>query len=126
MSEPVVRIPPVELERLKEEAGHEGTPPQYSHPNVFVREVMWRRLDHLMGLSRAGVRDRVLDFGGGNGVLAPTLSQRYRTVICVDLQPQMLRRVVDRQQLQNVTIREEELSAANLEAGSFDTIIAAD
>ena len=126
MSEPVVRIPPAELERLKQEAGHEGTPPQYSHSNFFVREVMWRRLDHLMALSRAERRDRVLDFGGGNGVLAPTLSRRYRSVTCVDLQPQMLRRVVDGQRLQNVTIREEELSAAKLEEESFDTIIAAD
>src|SRR5262249_47502679 len=75
---------------------------------------------------QASVRDRVLDFGGGNGVLTATLSKRYRTVVCVDLQPQMLRRVVEAKQLRNVTIREEELSAANLEADSFDTIIAAD
>jgi ubiquinone/menaquinone biosynthesis C-methylase UbiE len=126
MPQPVVRIPPVELERLKRELGHEGTPPQYSHPNFFVREVMWRRLDHLMGLSRAQNRDRVLDFGGGNGVLAPTLSKRYREVISVDLQPEMLQRVVQQSQLKNVTIRAEELSAAALQAESFDTVVAAD
>jgi ubiquinone/menaquinone biosynthesis C-methylase UbiE len=126
MPQPVVRIPPTELERLKTEAGHEGTPPQYSHPNFFVREVMWRRLDHLMGLSRATPRDRVLDFGGGNGVLAPTLSKRYREVVSVDLQPEMLRRVVQQNHLKNVTIRQEELSAAALEGSSFDTVVAAD
>ena len=126
MSQPVVRIPPAELERLKLEAGHEGTPPQYSHPNFFVRELVWRRLDHLMGLSRASHRDRVLDFGGGNGVLAPTLSDRYREVVCVDLQPEMLRQVVHQHRLTNVTIRPEELSAAALDTESFDTVIAAD
>jgi len=126
MSHPVVRISPAELEQLKLDAGHEGTPPQYSHPNFFVRELIWRRLDHLMGLSCAGQRDRVLDFGGGNGVLAPTLSKLYREVVCVDLQPQMLRRVVDQHRLTNVTIRAEELSAAALDAESFDTVIAAD
>src|SRR5690242_19466520 len=97
MRAPVVRIPPAELEQLKREAGNEGTPPQYSHPNYFVREMVWKRLDHLMGLSRATSSDRVLDFGGGNGVLAPTLSRRYRQVVCVDLQSEMLRRVVDQQ-----------------------------
>jgi len=126
MRAPVVRIPPAELEQLKREAGHEGTPPQYSHPNFFVREVMWRRLDHLMGLSRASPADRVLDFGGGNGVLAPTLSRRYRQVVCVDLQPEMLRKVVDQQRLANVTIRAEDLFATKLEPESFDTVVAAD
>jgi 2-polyprenyl-3-methyl-5-hydroxy-6-metoxy-1,4-benzoquinol methylase len=87
---------------------------------------MWRRLDHLMGLSRASPPDRVLDFGGGNGVLAPTLSRRYRQVVCVDLQPEMLRKVVDQQRLANVTIRAEDLFAAKLEPESFDTVVAAD
>ena len=126
MPQPVVRISPAELERLKLEVGNEGTPPQYSHPNVFVRELVWRRLDHLMGLSRVSSPDRVLDFGGGNGVLAPTLSKRYRQVICVDLQPEMLQKVVLEHNLTNVTIKSVELSAAGLEPGSFDTVIAAD
>ena len=126
MSARVIRLEAAELERFKRELGHEGTPPQYSHSNFLVRELVWRRLDHLIALSRSDLKERVLDFGGGNGVLAPTLSERYREMVCVDLQPQMLERVVQERQLRNVTIRAEDLFSAKLEAETFDTVIAAD
>lgn len=126
MNARVVRIAPAELEQLKQEAGNEGTPPQYSHSNFFVREMVWRRLDHLLALSKKGDADRVLDFGGGNGVLAPTLSQRYRQVVCVDLHSEMLQRVTQQRRLGNVTIRSEDLLGAKLETETFDTVIAAD
>src|SRR5262249_28908791 len=94
--------------------------------NPLVREVVWTRLDYLMGLSRVSTHDRVLDFGGGNGVLVPTLSKRYREGVCVDLHVEMLRQGGQQPKLPNVTICPVEPSKAGLEPESFDTVIAAD
>src|SRR4051812_34522786 len=90
----VIRIQPAELAALTARLGNQGTPPQYTHRNPLVREVVWRRLEMLLGLSGASGRGRVLDFGGGNGILAPTLSRMYREVVCVDRSPEMAREIV--------------------------------
>jgi 2-polyprenyl-3-methyl-5-hydroxy-6-metoxy-1,4-benzoquinol methylase len=120
------RIARAELAVLTARCGNHGTPPQYTHANPLVREMVWRRLEKLMALSKAPPGRRVLDFGGGNGILTPTLSNLYREVVCVDLHPEMAVEVVRARALENVQVHREELTKLELPAGSFDTIVAAD
>jgi SAM-dependent methyltransferase len=126
MSRRVVRIPRGELAALISRFGNEGTPPQYIHSNPFVRELMWRRLDGLLALSNPPARNRVLDFGGGNGVLVSTLSTMFQEVVCVDRQPEMVREVVQSKRLGNVKILDQDLSSLEIPTGYFDSIVAAD
>ncbi|MDP9035012.1 MAG: class I SAM-dependent methyltransferase [Myxococcota bacterium] len=121
-----VRIDRAELAELIRRSGNHGTPPQYTHHNPLVRELVWRRLETLIGLSKAPARGRVLDFGGGNGILTPTLSNLYADVVCVDLQPEMAQEVARTRNLTNVTIHRYDLSGLALPGRSFDTIVAAD
>jgi len=106
--------------------GHDDTPRVYHDRSVFVRELFWRRLDALLDLSRSPRRERVLDFGGGNGVLGPTLSRLYGEVACVDLRTEMAEEIARSEGLGNVTARAGDIFSLGLPDGHFDTIIAAD
>ena len=44
----------------------------YSDSRWLVRELFWRRLEALIDLLGENPRKRVLDFGGGNGILLGT------------------------------------------------------
>ena len=122
----VVRLEPARVAALAERLGHDDTPRVYHDRSFLVRELFWRRLDALLGLSRAPARNRVLDFGGGNGVLAPTLSRLYREVVCVDLRTEMAEEIARSEQLPNVTARAGDIATLGLPADSFDTVVAAD
>ena len=106
--------------------GHDDTPGVYHDRHVLVRELFWRRLDALLRLSRSPRRDRVLDFGGGNGVLGPTLSRMYREVVCVDLRTEMAEEMARSEDLANVTARAGDIASLGLPDSHFDTIVAAD
>lgn len=114
------------MAELIDRLGSEATPSVYTDRNVLVRELFWRRLEALLGQSRAAARDRVLDFGGGNGVLTPTLSRLYREVVCVDLHTELVEDLVRSNGLANVSVHAGELMSLNLPGGYFDTIVAAD
>ena len=120
----VVRLPRSRMEALVARFGHDDTPRVY-HDRYPVRELFWRRLRALLALSRSP-RDRVLDFGGGNGVLLPTLARRYREVVCVDLRTEMAEEIVRTESLANVDVRPGELASLALPEASFDAIVAAD
>ena len=122
----VIRIAPQRMAELAERFGHEDTPIVYHDRNVLVRELFWRRLDALLALSEVARRERVLDFGGGNGVLLPTLARRYQQVVCVDLHTEMATAITRSMGLANIEVMTGEISAVGLAEGSFDTIIAAD
>jgi 2-polyprenyl-3-methyl-5-hydroxy-6-metoxy-1,4-benzoquinol methylase len=111
---------------LVERLGHEDSPRVYHDGNPLVRELFWRRLGALLALSRAPKRDRVLDFGGGNGVLAPTLARLYREVVCVDLRTEMAEEIARERGLTNVVARPGDLASLALPDASVDTVIAAD
>ena len=114
------------MEELIAQLGHEDTPRVYTDRNVLVRELFWRRLETLLAQSRAAARNRVLDFGGGNGVLTPTLARLYREVVCVDLRTEVVDQLARSEGLTSVSVRAGELASLGLGAGQFDTIIAAD
>lgn len=113
------------MAKLAREHGHADTPIVYHDRQWLVRELFWRSHDSLLDLSRPPSRKRVLDFGGGNGVLLPTLSPRFDEVVCVDLHARMAREVVRLFELPNVEVMEGDIFQLKLPDGHFDTIIAA-
>lgn len=122
----VVRVARSRMEDLIARLGHDDTPRVYTDRNVLVRELFWRRLEALLALSEAPSRDRALDFGGGNGVLTPTLSRLYDEAVCVDLRTEMVEELVRSDRLRNVLVRVGLLAKLGLPEAHFDTIIAAD
>ena len=126
MNARVIRLDRGRMEALIARLGHEDTPRVYTDRNVLVRELFWRRLDALLALSRPQRRDRVLDFGGGNGVLAPTLSRLYREVVCVDLRAEIAEELVRSEGVDNIAVHQSELASLGVPDSHFDTIVAAD
>jgi 2-polyprenyl-3-methyl-5-hydroxy-6-metoxy-1,4-benzoquinol methylase len=113
------------MEALVARLGHDDTPRVYND-TFLVRELFWRRLDALLALSDPPSRERALDFGGGNGVLAPTLSRRYGEVLCVDLRTEMAEAIRSDEKLDNVRPLAGEIASLGLPADHVDTIVAAD
>jgi 2-polyprenyl-3-methyl-5-hydroxy-6-metoxy-1,4-benzoquinol methylase len=111
---------------LIDRLGHDDTPLVYTDKNPLVRELFWRRLGALLSMSKAVTRERAMDFGGGNGVLTPTLSRLYGEVFVVDLRTEMAEELRERDGLGNVQPSPGDIFALGLPEGSFDTIIAAD
>jgi 2-polyprenyl-3-methyl-5-hydroxy-6-metoxy-1,4-benzoquinol methylase len=121
----VIRLEPSRMEALRARLGHDDTPRVYND-RFLVRELFWRRLDALLALSNPPSRERALDFGGGNGVLVPTLSRLYREVLCVDLRTEMAEEIRRAEALDNVRPLAGEIAALGLPAEHVDTIVAAD
>jgi len=115
---------PLALYRDLTPAGDERTD-LYRSANPFMREVFWSRLRTLYGFIRAErTRRSCLDFGGGSGVMLPTLSRTFREVECIDLDARLARRFVQEFQLSNVRICEENvLRPAHR---TYEAIVAAD
>jgi SAM-dependent methyltransferase len=113
------------LSELIARHGYEDTPTVYTDPRLLVRELFWRRLEALLALSRSR-GGRALDFGGGNGVLLPTLARRFDEVTCVDVHAGVARALLERQPLANVAVREGRIESLALPENGFDAIVAAD
>jgi len=113
------------MESLIAERGTSGTPGVYTDRRWLVRELFWRSLDRMLALSRPTRRRRVLDFGGGNGVLLPTLSKMFDEVTCVDLNADIAAEVVKVYGLTNVQIISGDIFGLRLPDDRFDTITAA-
>lgn len=121
-----MRVERSRLAALAARLGHAGTPRVYTDRNPLVRELFWRRLGALLAMSAREPRRRALDFGGGNGVLLPSLSRLYDEVWCVDLRAEMAEELARIEGLLNVRALSAELLALDLPAAHFDTIFAAD
>lgn len=115
---------PMPLYRQLTPPGDERTD-LYRSPNPVIRHIFWSRLRALYSLIReSGLRDSCLDFGGGSGVMLPTLSRAFRDVECIDLEASLARRFVREFLLANVRVREENvLRAADR---TYQAIVAAD
>jgi SAM-dependent methyltransferase len=105
--------------------GTADTPRVYTHRNRLVGELFWRSHDRMLALSQPPKRGRVLDFGGGNGVLLRELSPRFEEVTCIDLNADIAREVVRIYGLGNVQVISDDVFKLGLPDDHFDTVIAA-
>lgn len=105
--------------------GTPDTPRVYTHWNRLVGELFWRSHEGMLALSQSSKQGRVLDFGGGNGVLLRELSKRFDEVVCVDLNADIAREVVRMYKLPNVQVMADDIFALGLPDGHFDMIVAA-
>ena len=107
---------------------HERIPTLYFSGNPAIRRVFWQRLRRVFELARrhGAPHRRVLDFGGGGGVLLPTLSGLFERVASIDLVTTEAARVVAHYGLGNVTLIQGDALAADLDEAPFDAIVAAD
>ena len=119
----VMRIGRDDLERFARDVYVDS--PVYFSSNRLVRYINWKKLDLALSLLLLGKRHRVLDFGCGNGVMLPTLSGIFDTVVGIDLHTTAASRMKHEYGLSNVF-----LVAANgvklpFKDGSFNTVLAA-
>jgi predicted TPR repeat methyltransferase len=121
-----VEIPKAYLADISTES--DRIPTLYYAGNFLVRRVFWQRLYLLNWMinRRAGPRRRCLDFGGGSGIMLPTLAAHFETVTLIDLEAEQARKIVDKYRLDNVEIVEADILQTDLGAGAFDAIVAAD
>ena len=100
----------------------------YCAENVLLREFFWMRLwllVLLMGWFSKG-RKTCLDFGGGSGVLIPSLRTGFDRVSLIDINATHAETLMDLLQIRNVSIVKEDITAFDFPDGSFDAIVAAD
>ena len=115
---------PLPLYRELTPAGDERTD-FYRHSNPLVRRVFWSRLHAITRQIEAScVRGTVLDFGGGSGVMLPTLERFFRSVTCVDLDIDPAVRISSSLGLHRVELRR--ANALARLSGTFDAVVAAD
>lgn len=97
----------------------------YRSDNKVIRWIFWERLRQITRLIKvSGVRGDCLDFGGGTGVLLPTLSAHFCEVCCMDLDARLARLIASEFNLQNVAILESDIAAPAVVR--YEAIIAAD
>ncbi|MBW1672793.1 MAG: methyltransferase domain-containing protein [Deltaproteobacteria bacterium] len=95
-----VRINREDLERFAKNVYVDS--PVYFSPNRLVRYINWKKLDSVLSLLLPQGRHRALDFGCGNGVMLPTLSGIFDTVVGIDLHTSAASRVIHEYGLNNV------------------------
>ncbi len=82
----------------------------------------WSRISHAQRMLAGQRGERALDFGAGLGTMLPFLSQHYRLVDAVDLDPEPTKVMVERMNLANVAVR----SDLPTQPESFEVITALD
>ena len=100
----------------------------YFSKNPVVRKIFWRRLKTLYNLMDHAIhpKDSALDFGGGNGVFLPSLSQLFKHVICIDLDTERASKIAAMLDLKNVKLLSGDLNNQSLLEKPVDVIVAAD
>jgi ubiquinone/menaquinone biosynthesis C-methylase UbiE len=96
----VIRIDREDLKRFA--SGVYVDSPVYFSPNRLVRFINWKKLDSVLSLLISQERHLALDFGCGNGVMLPTLSGIFDTVVGIDLHTSAASRVKREYSLNNV------------------------
>jgi len=100
----------------------------YYAGNFIVRRFFWLRLyllNHLMN-RHVSSENSCLDFGGGSGVMAPTLTARFHQTTLIDINTEEAQKVLDYYCLQNVEIIKENIASMDMKGKTFENIVAAD
>jgi len=121
-----IQIPGKFLAQIAEDSNR--IPRLYYAENWVLRRTFWQRLHVLHRLMRRHLLERGsgLDFGGGSGVMLPTLSAQFRRVTLVDLEATQAILVKKHYALENVEIVERDVSALDFSNSRFDAAVAAD
>lgn len=100
----------------------------YCSDQALLRGFFWLRLRLLTALIRRMKPDRraCLDFGGGSGVFAATLSTGFRRVTLIDQNTEEARDLVRRLGIRNVDLVTANVFDHEFPPGSFDAVTAAD
>lgn len=108
---------------------NDRTPSLYYSGNRFLRNFFWKRLvvvySHLTQLFPQGGYS-ALDFGGGSGVMLPSLSSKFSKVICLDLETHDAVQVCNKYNLANVEVKMVDIRDIDYSQVKFQCIIAAD
>jgi len=96
----VIRIDRNDLERFARDVYVDS--PVYFSSNRLVRFINWKKLDFAVSLLLLEERNGILDFGCGNGVMLPTLSGIFDTVVGIDLHTTAASRMKHEYGLSNV------------------------
>ena len=102
--------------------------PEYYAQVLPVRLVFWQRLwivQRLLARHAPSARS-CLDFGGGGGLLSPTLAASFAEVTLLDLDVREARVVKERRGLANLELVQADATACDLGAERFDAVVAAD
>lgn len=129
MNQTVTKFVEIPKEFLAEIADDSDRIPRlYYAGNPVLRKMFWRRLRVLNWLMDRTVaaRDCCVDFGGGAGVLLPTLARTFKQVTLVDLEARQAGLVKSRYGLSNVEILQADAAALEFGERPFDAAIAAD
>ena len=95
-----VRIKSEDLKRFSQDVYVDS--PVYFSPNRLVRYINWKKLDSVLSLLPQQERRSALDFGCGNGVMLPTLSGIFDTVVGIDIHTSAASRAMHEYSLNNV------------------------
>jgi len=98
--------------------------PVYFSENPLVRFINWKKLDSVLSLIVSRGSDRILDFGSGNGVMLPTLSEEFNTVVGIDLCVTAASRMNKAYGLQNVFLITADGMELPFAEDSFDAVVA--
>ena len=100
----------------------------YQSESFLLREFFWLRLNFLVRLiswTRPNF-ENVLDFGGGSGVMLPTLSRYFSEVHLIDRDTTEASKVVEECSLKNTYLTEVDVENHNYPEKYFYVIVAAD
>lgn len=115
---------PMNLYRQLTPAGDERTD-LYRSFNPVTRWMFWGRLRQLSKLIvKSGIGGSCLDFGGGSGVMLPTLSHHFEVVTCMDLDTRLAHNIKQALALDKVILIEGDVSEPDVV--KYEAIIAAD
>ena len=121
-----IEIPRPYLAQIAEDS--DRIPRLYYASNYLLRRMFWQRLYRLNWLMDLTLKSRgsCLDFGGGSGVLLPTLAKAFRKVTLVDLEARQAEVIRNHYSLDNVEILQSDAAALDFRDTPFDAAVAAD
>jgi predicted TPR repeat methyltransferase len=122
----LVRIPARFLAEIADDS--DRIPRLYFASNPILRRMFWERLHVLNRMLNRHIQqnETCIDFGGGSGVLLPTLAAKFAKLTLVDLETEQATLVRDRYGLKNVIIKKGDIAQVDLGSDCFDAAIAAD
>lgn len=96
------------------------------HQHVMASEGFDRIREQVLALAEPGIDDDAVDLGAGTGFVTLPLAEQTRSVIAVDVAPQMtseLEAAATRQGLTNVAVRVADLAEFDLPEASIDIVV---